>query len=243
MSSIAVVSGKGGVGKSFFSVNIAAAFFKLGIPTLVIDTDSGMRSVDILLKKSDSLIFDLSDVALGNCELEKVITPVSKNGSFSIIAGAKDPDFIPSPDLLKSISAKLKKSFPIIIYDAPAGAGATVKNAVKAADRVILVTNPPKDSALTAAAVAQTVFNLCPEKKLHFVLNKVDPKGITQNEMSPDEIMDACVARFLGLIYTSKEEEVCRKNGKLLAFSDVREAKQLENIAKRICGQNVPLLY
>lgn len=240
--SIAVISGKGGAGKSFFCINIAAALVKLGLSVLVIDTDSGMRNIDILLQKSDSLVFDLSDVALGNCSLEKAITPISKDGSFSVIAGAKNPDFIPSPELLKAISNKLSDRFKFIIYDAPAGAGAIVKSTVKAADRVILITNPPKDSALTAAAVSQTVFNLCPSKPIHFVLNKVNPKGITASEMSPDEIMDTCVARFLGVIYSSKEEEGYRRNGKLLSLGDTREAQQLCNIARRICGQSIPLL-
>lgn len=241
-NSIAVISGKGGAGKSFFCVNVGAALMKLGFPTLIVDTDSGMRNIDVLLRKSDSLVFDLSDVARGNCSLEDAITPVSSKGSLSIIACAKDPDFVPDAALLRSIADTLSDRFPFIIFDAPAGVGATVRNTVEAADRTVIVTNPQKESALPAAAVAETASRLSPSKPLHILLNKVDPKGISKRDMSPDEIMDACVARFLGVIYSTDEVEKCREKGMLLALTSSLEALQIRNIAKRLCGESVPLL-
>lgn len=240
--SIAVISGKGGAGKSFFCINIAAALVKLGFPTVIIDTDSGMRNADILLHKSDSLVFDLSDLAAGNCSLDDALTLVNKSGTFSLIAGAKDADFIPDSDFLSSVAKQLSGRFAFILFDAPAGAGAIVRNVIKAADCITLVTNPPKESAIPAAAVSETAFRLCPNKQISIVLNKVNPKGIAKNEMSPDEIMDACVAKFLGLIYATDEVEKSKNKGQLLSLGSSLEATQLRNIARRICGENVPLL-
>lgn len=241
-TSIAVISGKGGAGKSFFCVNIGAALMKLGFPTLIVDTDSGMRNIDLILRKSNSLVFDLSDVAQGNCSLEDAVTPVSSKGSLSMIACAKDPDFIPSAELLRSLADKLSERFAFIIFDAPAGVGATVRNTVEAADRTVVVTNPQKESALPAAAVSETASRISPSKPIHIILNKVDPKGISRRDMSPDEIMDACVARLLGVIYSTDEVEKCRDKGTLLSLTATHEALQLHNIARRLCGESVPLL-
>ena len=60
--SIAVMSGKGGAGKSFFCVNVATALAMRKMPSLIIDADSGMRNADIILRKSNNFIYDLSDI-------------------------------------------------------------------------------------------------------------------------------------------------------------------------------------
>ena len=240
--SIAVISGKGGVGKSFFCVNIAAALAMRGKPALIIDADSGMRNADIILRKSDSFVYDLSDIDKGNCSVGDAIVGVAGGGRLALIPGAKDPDFIPSPEFLKRLAEKAGKKYAFVLFDAPAGAGAVVRSAAQAADSIVIITNPQKEAALPAATAAETVWKLCPDKPTSVVINRVDPKGLKKRDMSPDQIMDACHARLLGVIYDTDEVEEARENRRLLVSGKSREAGQLRNIAARLCGERVPLL-
>lgn len=240
--SIAVISGKGGVGKTFLSVNISAAIAAYGHRTLIIDTDSGMCNADIVLHKSDSFVYDLSDIAAGYCSLDDALIDVWNNGALSLIASAKNPDFVPSADFLKKLIAEAAKSFEYIIIDAPAGAGLAVQNVISASDRVVIVTNPPKEAVLPAAAVSDTAWRIAPKTPVYVVVNKIDRKGIAPGDMSPDRIIDICYARLLGIVYKTDNIEKARRDGRVFVSCKYTESCQIRNIASRICGESVPLL-
>lgn len=241
--SIAVISGKGGAGKSFFCVNVATALAMRRKPALIVDADSGMRNADIILRKSNDFIYDLSDIERGNCSFKDALVSIAGGGRLALIPGAKDPDYVPSPEFLKNLVAEAGKKYRFVIFDCPAGVGASVRNAAVAADKVVIVTNPPKEAALTAATAAETVRCLCPDKPFSVLINKVDPRGLNSRDMSPDRIMDLCCARLLGIVYQADDEiEKAQRENTLLVTGKSREAKQIRNAAARLCGEHVPLL-
>lgn len=240
--SIAVISGKGGVGKSFFCVNVAAALAMRGRPSLIIDADSGMRNADIILRKSNSFVYDLSDIERGNCTFEDALVDVAGGGRLALIPGAKDSDYVPDPEFLRKLAADAAKKYRFVLFDCPAGIGASVRNAAAAAEKVVIVTNPQKEAAIPAAAAAETVRRTCPDKPFYVVVNKVHPSGLDRRDMSPDQIMDACCARLLGIVYMTEEIEKARRANTLPVTGKSREAEQLRNIAARLCGERVPLL-
>ena len=241
--SIAVISGKGGAGKSFFCVNVAAALAMRRQPSLVIDTDSGMCNADIILRKSNSFIYDLSDIDRGNCSFADAIVSVAGGGRLALIPGAKDPDYVPSPEFLKKLIDEASDKYRFVIFDCPAGVGLSVRNTAVAADKVVIVTNPQKEAALPAATAAETVRRLCPDKPFSVLINKVNPRGLDRRDMSPDRIMDVCCARLLGIVYQAEDEiEKARRENTLLVTGKSREAKQIRNAAARLCGEHVPLL-
>lgn len=241
--SIAVMSGKGGAGKSFFCVNVATALAMRKKPSLIVDVDSGMRNADIILRKSNNFIYDLSDIDRGNCAFADAIVSVAGGGRLALIPGAKDPDYVPSPEFLKKLAADAAEKYRFVIFDCPAGVGASVRNAAEAADRVVIVTNPQKEAALPAATAAETVRRACPDKPFSVLINKVDPRGLNRRDMSPDQIMDVCCARLLGIVYNAENEiEKARRENTLLATGKSREAQQIRNAAARLCGERVPLL-
>lgn len=240
--SIAVISGKGGVGKSFFCVNAAAALAIGGYPALIVDADSGMRNADIILRKSNNFVYDLSDVERGSCSFEDAIVGVAGGDRLALIPGAKDPDYVPGVEFLKSLTEKAANKYRFVIFDCPAGVGASVRNAAAAADKIVIVTNPQKEAAIPAAAAAETVRRTCPDKPFYLLLNKVDPNGLDRRDMSPDQIMDACCARLLGIVYQTDEVEKARQANTLPVTGKSREAGQLRNAAARLRGERVPLL-
>lgn len=239
--SIAVISGKGGVGKSFFCVNVAAALAMRRCPTLIVDADSGMRNADIILRKSNSFIYDLADLERGGCTFADALVDVAGRGRLALIPGAKDPDYVPSPEFLKKLAEEASKKYKFILFDSPAGIGATVRNAALAADDIVIITNPQKEAAIPAAAAAETVRRSCPDKPAYVVVNRVEPDGLDKRDMSPDQIMDSCRARLLGVIYRTDEVEKARRGNTLLVSRKSLEAVQIKNIAARLCGERAPL--
>lgn len=240
--SIAVVSGKGGVGKSFFSVNVAAALAAYGHPTLIVDADSGMHNADIILHRDNSFVYDLSDIAADRCSFDDALIDIWNGGALSLIAGAKSPDFIPLADFIKKVSALAEKKFEYVVIDSPAGAGFIVRNVISSADKVVIITNPRKEAVLPAAAIAETAWKLAPKTPTYVVVNMIDQGGIAKGDMTPDKIMDLCVSRLLGVIYETPEVDRYRRLGQLFVSGDSREARQLRNIAERIAGKRIPLL-
>ena len=72
---IAVVSGKGGTGKTSFTANVGMALAQLGHPTLCFDCDIGLRNLDIALAMTDRAVMDFTDVLSGYCSLSDAIAP------------------------------------------------------------------------------------------------------------------------------------------------------------------------
>lgn len=238
---IAVVSGKGGAGKSFFCANMALALAKRGNSCLIIDTDSGMRNIDIIFGRTESIIFDLSDVAERRCNLVDAVYSVHDYDNLYIIAGSKDPDFVPEEDFLRRCCSAVSSKFDYIFIDSPAGIGNTVRNVIKAADSLILITNPMREAVIPASAVSDIAYKLCPKKEIRLVVNKLNYEGYLQGDMHIDEIVDTCHARLLGVVYESLDTDYCKKKGLLLSELKTKESVQLNNIAERISGDPVPL--
>lgn len=238
---IAVMSGKGGAGKSFLCANMALSLVRKGYSCLIIDTDSGMRNIDIIFGRTESLIFDLSDVSEHRCNLSDAVYSVHNYSNLYIIAGSKDPDFIPTEEFLRKCCIAVSRKFDYIFIDSPAGIGQVVRNVIKAADEIFLVTNPMREAVIPASAVSDIAFKLCPNKEIRLIVNKLNYEGYLKGDMLIDEIVDVCHARLIGVVYESMDMDYCKKKNILLSEFKSHESKQLSNIAARITGEQTPI--
>jgi septum site-determining protein MinD len=119
---ITVTSGKGGVGKTTFSANVSAALAALGKKTVAVDTDVGLRNLDIVMGLENRIVYDLVDVVEGRCRLPKAIIRDRRIDTLHLLAAAQTRDKnAVSPDAMEKICAELKHLFDYIIIDSPAG--------------------------------------------------------------------------------------------------------------------------
>ena len=140
---IVVTSGKGGVGKSTVAANLAygLAFDKRHV--LLVDMDSGLRSLDLMFGAENELVFDLTDVLDGICDIRQALFPVKmRPGLFLLPASQNSGSASLSPADVSSLLNNLKRSFDYIILDCPAGIERGFRNAVAPADSAILVITP-----------------------------------------------------------------------------------------------------
>lgn len=236
---IVVTSGKGGVGKSTVAAYLGAALCAKDKRVLLIDTDEGLKSLDIMLGITQRAVFDLSDILSGNCNPNQAAVPVKQyQNLFLLPAPAKD-NSIKSPEDMKKLCDIFSESFDYIIIDCPAGIGSNFINATSAADAALVVVNPDAVSVRDGGQVAQ----LLRENGLYdirLVINKTNrkymQKGIYHNI---DQIIDLTSIQLIGAIPV--DDEIVRANATGAALSKSKAREAFARIAARELGEELPL--
>ena len=140
---IVVTSGKGGVGKTTTTANIGAGLAEKGHKVLLIDTDIGLRNLDVVMGLENRIVYDLVDVIEGKCRIPQALIKDKRCSNLSLLPAAqiRDKNDI-NEEQMKTLIEVLRKDFDYIIIDCPAGIEQGFKNAIAAADRAIVVTTP-----------------------------------------------------------------------------------------------------
>ena len=132
---IVVTSGKGGVGKTTTSANLGTALAIMGKKVCMVDTDIGLRNLDVVMGLENRIIYDLIDVAEGRCRVNQALIKDKRFDELYMLPAAqtKDKNDI-SPDQVRQIIESLKPDFDYIIIDCPAGIEQGFRNAIAGAD-------------------------------------------------------------------------------------------------------------
>lgn len=176
MTTIAITSGKGGVGKTSFSANLAAALAETGARTTVFDADLQLANLDIVLGVSPE--FNLQHVVAGEKTLSEVL--VEAPGGFKAITGASAVPLLmrAGPKKLALFFEQfgaLAKTTDTLLFDCAAGLDNRVLHFLKFADDIILVASPDPTSITDAYATAKTLFRRKPDARVHVVFNMASP--------------------------------------------------------------------
>ncbi len=241
---IAVVSGKGGVGKTTAVANIGVALASLGKRILLIDADMGLRNLDIALGVENRIVYDVADVLDGVCDTETAVLKVD---------GYENLYFIPSPqtrnsscvseDNFKEFCRDMAKDYDFVIIDGPAGVGTGFFKAICGADSVIVVAQGFMASLRDAD---RTIGFLEKEGVENFfvLINAISPELVEKGIMlDADYILDVLGTKLLGIVaddvkvleYASKKELVATKEDSLAGTAFL-------NIAKRLLGESIPIM-
>ncbi len=175
---VAITSGKGGVGKTFFSANLAAALARHGLKVLVLDADLGLANLDVVLNLYPKIT--LHDVFTGKAELDEAILPAP--GGFSVLlAGSGLVEYsrlTPEvQDKLVSIFEQVKPRFDVVLIDTGAGISDVVLYAVSMAHEVVVVATPEPTSMTDAYATIKVLTAQQSREQLHLVINQVGRVG------------------------------------------------------------------
>ena len=240
---IAVASGKGGVGKSVFTANLAAALAQNGIRVLIIDADIGLRSQDALLSLENRVVYDLVDVAKGNCETNQAILSSESIPSLSLLPAAQfDRAKSLDPKKLAKVIQSLRNSYEYIFIDCPAGIERGLRNVLNAGTDEIFLIVTPDDISIRSAERAVQLMNEKKASRPLLIVNRLDSNLIRSGEMLPART----VAQILDLqlFGAVPEDQIVYRallRHDLLMHYDCESRNAVMRIAARIRGENIPV--
>lgn len=240
---ISVISGKGGVGKTTVTANVGIALSLKGHKTVIIDTDIGLRNLDLALGLENNVIYDMVDLVMGECRLREAIVKDERYGCLGFIPTSQfktesDLDFAK----FEKIINELKKQYEYIIIDSPAGIGEGFKTAAKLSNMALIVVNPEPFSIRDADKVAGLLENLG-VKDMRLVVNRLRPDMVGRGIMLDIEsLIEALGVRLAGVLFEDEsviEAAIC---GMPVVLNEKSKTGiEFKNIAKRITGENVPI--
>ena len=240
---IAVVSGKGGTGKTSFVAGTGAALALSGKRVLCLDCDIGLRNLDLALGLSDRALMDFSDVAQGRCGLDSAIVQHSRiPGLYLLTAPVRTRGRPVTQEQMAALLRDVRQRFDYCLLDAPAGLGSGFQLATCAADRCVVVTCTDASSLRDAQ---HTVMELSrfPTGSLHLIVNRVRKKMLRSMHATIDDAIDKAGLPLLGVVPEDDALPLSLNRGVPLLLADSgMAASAYRNIAKRIQGVRVPLL-
>lgn len=240
---IAVVSGKGGTGKTSFVSGVGAALALSGKRVLCLDCDVGLRNLDLALGLSDRALMDFSDVAQGRCTLEEAAVEHPKlPGLFLLTAPVRTRGRPVTEAQMTALAGQVRARFDFCLLDAPAGLDYGFRLATCAADRCVVVTTSDVSSLRDAQ---HTVMELSrfPAGALHLVVNRVRRKMLRSMHATIDDAIDKAGLPLLGVVPEDDALPLCLNRGApLLPTGETMAAAAYQNISIRIRGGKAPLL-
>lgn len=243
---ITVTSGKGGVGKTTVSANLAAALAMMGKKVVALDADIGLRNLDVVMGLENRIVYDLVDVVEGRCRLRQAMIRDKRFPELYLIPAAQTRDKMAvSPSDMVLVCDQLREEVDYVVVDSPARIERGFRNAVAPADRVIIVTNPE----ISAVRDADRIIGLIEAEEKgpgYLVINRLKPAMVARGDMlSIEDVLDILAISLIGVVPEDDAILVSTNRGLPVAMSATNStsaSQAFRNIAHRLTGQNVPLM-
>ena len=240
---IVITSGIGGVGKTTASANIGTGLAQLGNKVVLIDTDIGLRNLDVVLGLENRIVYNLVDVVEGNCRIKQALIKDKNYPNLALLPSAQTRDkSAVTPEQMKKLTDELREEFDYVLLDCPAGIEQGFKNAIAGADRAIVVTTPE----VSAIRDADRIIGLLEAAQIHpidLVLNRIRMDMVKRGDMmSIDDVMDILSINIIGAIPDDEHVVIATNNGDSLVGGNTLAGQAFLNISRRIMGENVEML-
>ena len=238
---IAVLSGKGGTGKTSVCAAVCTAMARDGYKVLAIDCDVGLQNLDISLGMSDSGALSFLDVCDRGYELSQAAAhPIYANLRFLTAPANRSADSV-DLDAFGTMIAQARREFDYIFLDAPAGIDHGFQLAARFAQRIIVVTLADPAAVRDAARTGQKL-ELMGKRDVRVVVNRVNRKIFSTMSVTVDDVMDSTGLPLLGVVPDDRNVTLAAAFGHpLLEYTNRGAAKACHAIARRLQGLKVPL--
>ena len=238
---IVITSGKGGVGKTTTTANLGSSLAVEGKKVCLIDTDIGLRNLDVVMGLENRIVYDIVDVVEGKCKLRQALIKDKRFKELYLLPAAQTRDkSAVNEEQMKKLTDKLKEEFDYILIDCPAGIEQGFKNAIAGADRAIVVTNPE----VSAVRDADRIIGLLEANEINdirLVINRIRPNMVRKGEMMDvDDIVDLLSIDLIGIV--PDDEYIITQTNKgepVISNRKAPSGKAYMETAKRILGEDI----
>ena len=237
---IVITSGKGGVGKTTVCANLGAAFARMDKKCVVIDTDLGLRNLDVVMGLENRIVYNLIDVAEGTCRLKQALVRDKHYPGLYLLPAAQTRDKTAiTPQQLIKLTDDLRQHFEYILIDCPAGIEQGFQNAIAPADRAVVVTTPEVSSIRDADRIIG-LLEAAQIKKTEMLINRIRPSMVARGEMmSVEDVTEILAIPLIGVLTDQEDIVIASNQGEPLAGKDSPAGQAFLNIARRIMGEAV----
>ena len=239
---IVITSGKGGVGKTTTSANIGTGLAILGRRVVMIDTDIGLRNLDVVMGLENRIVYNLVDVVNGNCRMKQALIRDKRYPNLSLLPSAQTRDkSAVNPEQMIKLIDDLRDEFDYILLDCPAGIEQGFKNAIAGADRALVVTTPE----VSAIRDADRIIGLLENQEIRdiqLIVNRVRMDMVRRGDMmSVDDVMDILAIPLMGTIPDDEAIVISTNQGEPLAGTNTPSGQAYLDISRRIMGEEIPM--
>jgi len=239
-----ITSGKGGVGKTTTTANLAVALADLGQKVVCIDSDIGLRNLDVVLGLENRIVYDLVDVVEERCRIKQAMIRDKRFNELYLIPAAqtRDKSSISPSDMIR-LCDELRNEFDWVLIDSPAGIERGFRNAVAPADEVLVITNPD----VSAVRDADRIIGIIEAEQkgpAKLIINRLNPQMVKRGEMlNADDVIELLAVKLLGIIPEDEQVIISTNFGKPVVLEPKSRAGQVfRNISRRMMGDEVPLM-
>ncbi len=243
---ITITSGKGGVGKTTLTANIAAALARSGKKVVAIDADIGLRNLDVVMGLENRIVYDLVDIIEGRCRLRQAMIKDKRQPELYLIPAAQTRDKMAvSPTDMILVCDQLRQEMDYVVIDSPAGIERGFRNAIAPADQVLIVTNPE----VSAVRDADRIIGLIEAEEKgpgKLIVNRLKPEMVARGDMiSVEDILDILAIELVGVIPEDESILISTNQGLPVVMTGANGSsagQAFTNVARRIEGQKIPFL-
>ncbi|MDR3254835.1 MAG: septum site-determining protein MinD [Synergistaceae bacterium] len=239
---IVVTSGKGGVGKTTTTANLAVALASMGNRVVAIDGDIGLRNLDVIMGLENRIVYTLIDALEGICRLNQTLIRDKRIENLYMIptAQSKTKDAVTS-EQMKGICEDLRNDFDYILVDSPAGIEAGFRNAAAGADEALVVTTPEVSAVRDGDRIIGLLESM-DKSPIRLIVNRIRPQMVKKGDMlSVSDVLDVLAIDLIGMVPDDESVVTSSNKGEPLTLStDSPASRAFKNIASRIAGNDVP---
>ena len=239
---IVITSGKGGVGKTTTVANIGTGLAAMGKRVAVVDTDIGLRNLDVVMGLENRIVYNLVDVINGSCRLKQALIRDRRHQDLYLLPSAQTKDKTAvSPEQMIKLTDDLREEFDYVLLDCPAGIEQGFKNAVAGADRALVVTTPE----VSAIRDADRIIGLLESggiRDIRLIINRLRPEMIAKGDMmSVEDVTEILAIDLLGVIPDDESVVIATNQGEPVVGEESPAGKGYENICRRLTGEEIPV--
>ena len=241
---IVITSGKGGVGKTTTTANIGIGLSQLQKKVVVIDTDLGLRNLDVVMGLEHRILYNLVDIVEGNCRIRQAVIRDRQFPGLYLIPAAQTRDkSAVTPGQMVKVIDHLREQFDYIILDCPAGIEQGFQNAIAGADRALVITTPEVSAIRDADRIVGLLDAHGLKDHEDLIVNRIRMDMVNRGEMmSIEDVNDILQLNVIGAVPDDENIVVATNKGQPLVGDDSLAGQAYMNICHRIIGEEVPFL-
>lgn len=241
---VTITSGKGGVGKTTATANLGVALASNGLKVVCVDSDIGLRNLDVVLGLENRIVYDLVDVVEGRCRLRQAMIRDKRLPELYLIPAAqtRDKTAVTSDDMVR-LCDELRTMCDWILIDSPAGIERGFQNALAPADITLVMINPEVSSVRDADRIIGLI-EAAEKDPAKLVINRIRPDMVKHGDMlATEDILELLAIDLIGIIPEDNNVIISTNRGVPVALEEKNLAGQaFRNIARRLQGEEVPFM-